>query len=459
MLILALLAVTPAFARTWTDLQGRTLEADLVKTTATTVTLRREDGRMFDLALAQLSAADRAFATGPSTGASAATVPFADLNAMLGLDLLADDNLWDDEPAAAARRLHLPLEGKNLHFESYRAYPKKPISVLGAPAYMLSLQSSEGHITAVTLMFANRGDYPPFLGRDSHSFLSKAELKEFDQALKTDFDSLTVALTAKLGAPKRETVVGGLEPNRHVLRWEADGHAFLVSHDAEQMVSLKIVPADRNGTSHLSDEQVRRMLKERLTKRPGGDVIIDQVPMVSQGPKGYCVPATFERYLRYVGIPADMYELAEGGGTGFGGTSFEAMAAGLDRYVRRQGRHLDKATFKFNINSIARYLDEGRPIIWGLYSTKAFNELSSALTEARGQVADWPKWKKTVAASDTSQLGPDRESAHACLIIGYNRATNEIAFTDSWGPAFAERWVGIDAAQKVSQDQFWVISW
>ncbi|MFA6290057.1 MAG: hypothetical protein WC661_21945, partial [Opitutaceae bacterium] len=296
--------------------------------------------------------------------------------------------------------------------------------------------------------------------RDPRSFPSKAELKDFDQALKTDFETLSTTLTAKLGPPKSEMAVGGVDPRRRSLRWECGAQTFLVSHDAEQMVSLKIVPTDRAGSRLLSDEQVRLMLKGRVTKRPNGDVILDQIPMVNQGPKGYCVPATFERYLRYVGIPADMYELAAGGGTDFGGgSSFATMADGLDRYVRRQGRRLDKAALKLNVNGVARYLDEGRPIIWGLYSTRAFNELSGTLGDTRQNTTDWAKWKKTVAATDVSALGPDGLSAHACLIIGYNRATNEIAFTDSWGPRFAERWVPLAAAQKVSQDEFWVISW
>ena len=324
---------------------------------------------------------------------------------------------------------------------------------------MIALQSTEGKITAVSFMFANRGDDPVFLGRDPREFPSTKQLKDIDRTLKVDFESLSAALTTRLGPPKSGMAVGSLDPRRRFLRWEYGAQAFVLSHDAEQMVSLKIVPTDRSGVRFLSEEQVRRMLKERITKRPNGDIIIDQMPMVNQGPKGYCIPATFERYLRYVGVPADMYELAAVGGTAFGGGgSFDAMVAGLDRYVLQQGRHLEKADFQFSIDGVARYLNEGRPIIWGLFSTPAFNNLANALTEARQTTTDWAQWKKTAAKADVSKLGPDNTSGHACLIIGYNRATNEIAFTDSWGPRFAERWVPLAAAQKISQDAFWVIS-
>jgi hypothetical protein len=87
-----------------------------------------------------------------------------------------------------------------------------------------------------------------------------------------------------------------------------------------------------------------------------------------------------------------MCELAAGGGTHLvGGSSFEYMSASLDRYVRRQGRHLNKAPLKLSVSGVARYLDEGRSIVWGLYSRPAFNKLSKSLTEARQTTRDWAK--------------------------------------------------------------------
>ncbi|MBC8010736.1 MAG: hypothetical protein H7067_11650, partial [Burkholderiales bacterium] len=43
------------------------------------------------------------------------------------------------------------------------------------------------------------------------------------------------------------------------------------------------------------------------------------------------------------------------------------------------------------------------------------------------------------------------------LLIGYNRATGEVAFSDSWGPEFAERWLPAAAARQVSHGQAWVL--
>ncbi len=465
-LAIGLLTAWTAYGRVWTDAQNRTLEGDYVSATQNEVTLRRvADGRLFTLPLTTLAAADREFVAAqlartalPTPAAPARD--FNELNATLDLPLLVDDHLWDDEPAEVAKRLKLPLEGKTDRFEGYRDYPRTPRPVLGAAAHMLALQAAEKRITTLTLQFSNRGDFPAFQNREDRFAPPKSELKAFDEALKRDFDTLTATLTAKLGEPKREIAVGGLDAGRRSLRWEWGAHALLVSHDAEQMVSLKILPTERASAARLADDQVRRLFKERITRRANGDVILDQIPMVNQGPKGYCVPATFERYLRYAGIPADMYELAAAGGTDFGGgTSFLSMTRSLDRFVRRQGRRLEQVSLKLTIAGLARYIDEGRPIIWGLYSTETFNALADDNTKARREAPEKFPLKPALTPAQIATLKPDTSTAHACLIIGYNRATNEVAVSDSWGPHFQERWVPVAAAQKITQDEYWVLAW
>lgn len=395
----------------------------------------------------------------------AAAPPQADFNAineLLGLPLLADENLWADSPADVAARLHLPAEGKTAHFESYRAYPRQPVDVLGSPGFMLSLKASEGRITAFTVMFANRGDFPAFAKLEPLDTPSKADMQAFEQALKKDFQSLTERLTARLGQPRHEFALNGgsLDGGHQALRWETNRCAILLTQEPQQMVSIKVVPDEKSEVTRLSAEGLRLKLKGLITRRPNGDLILDQVPMVNQGPKGYCLPATFERCLRYFDIPADMYELAAVGGTDFGGgTKFKEMAAGLDRYVQQQGRRLERADADLSIARLAHYLDEGRPVIWGLSSGEAFNAFANAHSDAREKNTDWAQWKQIAAAAGKTHLEEERDSGHACLIIGYNRATNEIAFTDSWGPKYAERWVPVAAAAKVSQNQFWVLSW
>ena len=59
LLLLAPLHAQPLPLRTWTDTQGRTIQARMTEGTETTVTVRRDDGRIFTLELEKLSTDDR----------------------------------------------------------------------------------------------------------------------------------------------------------------------------------------------------------------------------------------------------------------------------------------------------------------------------------------------------------------------------------------------------------------
>ena len=55
----------------------------------------------------------------------------------------------------------------------------------------------------------------------------------------------------------------------------------------------------------------RRALKQKVTTRPDGTRIIENVPMVDQGQRGYCAVATTERVMRYYGFEVDQHLMAQ----------------------------------------------------------------------------------------------------------------------------------------------------
>jgi len=194
-----------------------------------------------------------------------------------------------------------------------------------------------------------------------------------------------------------------------------------------------------------------------VDRRPNGDVIITDIPMVDQGPKGYCVPATWERVLRYTGIPADMYILAMAGNTNVGGgTSTAAIMGGARQLVQRYGRRINSERGKLSINSISRSIDKGIPLMWSMFSTDEFNNIANSRTKQRASVEDWDEWdSETLAPArrNARNMKKPRDSGHVCMIIGYNAKTGEIAVSDSWGPGYAERWVLVEEAEAVSQGE------
>ncbi|MEM9480959.1 MAG: hypothetical protein AAGA58_14990, partial [Verrucomicrobiota bacterium] len=232
-----------------------------------------------------------------------------------------------------------------------------------------------------------------------------------------------------------------------------------------EYVGLQIQPtavADAGGkTARVSDADVRARIRANVERRSNGDVVIANLPMVDQGPKGYCVPATFERCMRYLDVPADMYLLAMAGQSGLGGgTSPELLIRSIGSDVKRKGRRFDELGSRdLSVSKLSKYIDAGLPVVWSMCSTNWFNETANARTAERKQTTDWGAWaKKMEAAADAAK---DREQAnsnhHVVIIIGYNEETDEIAFTDSWGPRYAERWITIPEAETVTSDRLYVI--
>lgn len=457
-------AVLQAQARNWTDRDGRTVEAELVRADEANVVIRRADGREFTLPRARLSEEDLAFVDAAKGSGAKASEGASDwvaaLNSMLGVPLFADGMLWDDKPEKVAARLRLRPESVTPGAESWRVYARPPLVVLDAPAYMLALRCEDGKVAGFSMMFNNRGDSPAFTERTSRAPVSKAEVQAFQAELKRDFDRLHAGLAAAL--PKGESEPTPAQRRAYpgeLAVFNAGEHELVLQALPAQMLTLRVQPVERVAPPRLSDDQARQRMKSRVTRRDNGDVVIDRIPMVNQGPKGYCVPATFERMLRYSGIPADMYELAALGGTNFGGgTNVPDLVDALGRTVRQAGRKLEEVKVQApTAASLARYIDEGRPLLWSLASTPEFNNLADDYSNARPEgVAELKTWAAE-RKKPSAGLSRDRAAGHLCLIIGYNRTTGEIAFSDSWGPKFAERWLPAASVEQASLGQLWVL--
>jgi hypothetical protein len=183
--------------------------------------------------------------------------------------------------------------------------------------------------------------------------------------------------------------------------------------------------------------------------------------MVDQGPKGYCVPATFERYLRFLKIPADMYLLAMAGQTGIGGgTSISEIVEAIKGKAASQNRSMKKITGEIDMRTVRKYIDRGLPLIWAMFSSREYNSFVNARTKDRSKTSHWDQWAtRTKKEVSDIELRKDMMSAHACMIIGYNKATGEIAVSDSWGPSYAIRWLPAEQAEQVSQGYLYLIEY
>ncbi|MBI5683786.1 MAG: C39 family peptidase [Verrucomicrobia bacterium] len=382
------------------------------------------------------------------------------MNRVFGLPLWQSDSLWTDNERDAGKRLGWPEESRTATLASYRLYAKDDVSVLGARPYSLALYADKGRVTQVSMVFANTGD--------------RCNPKQFER----DTQAIEAALKPLLGEPT-QTFFGQTRKIRYkVRRWNWKGHAILLE-TPENYVGVRVVPAelaDREGRAEvIAYQQLRDTLSQRVKRRDNGDVTIAEIPMVNQGPKGYCAPATWERYLRYIGIQADMYVLALAGQTKVGGGTYaNLMFENVESLARRNGRRFEQLNLTLTVQNLAKYIDKGFPLMWGIFFDPEMDKAISARSKERLTVTDWKAWlEKLKSARNVSKVGPkmiqmpdspgsgEVSNGHIRMIVGYNAKTGEVAISDSWGKRFEERWTTVEEARAMTQHEtaFWNVRW
>lgn len=385
------------------------------------------------------------------------------MNSALGSELFADESLWDDDASAVAERLRWPQESMTKDQASFRLYPGAEAKFAGARPYSLALYAAGGKPERVSVVFANRGDFGNYFRiasglavargseRTALQRQARAVLQDFPKALAADAQMVADTLTRILGAPESARFSLDGMSNDKVSRWNWNGHAFLLAERPNGFVSLQIVPEvgleEKIGVVHQRDADLKTKLRSQLQQRSNGDVVIGELPMVDQGPKGFCVPATMERCFRYLGIPADMYVLALQAQTGMGGgTGTEDIFTAASGLARAYGRRFERVPGNLRINTIAKVIDDGLPVLWGMNARDDVERDVSDRSAQRKAMTDPVAWKKLLknVKRPKPQRGNEGSTGHMCLIIGYNKKTEEIAISDSWGPEFAERWMTED---------------
>lgn len=203
-------------------------------------------------------------------------------------------------------------------------------------------------------------------------------------------------------------------------------------------------------------------------KREGQRVVIEGIPMVDQGQKGYCSVATAARVFGYYGVKnIDQHELASAAGTSAGGgTTVTEMIAAIKKIGNR---------FQVKVNVLPGSLDSVQdylrfikaynrgakrageqqfpddsldmPAFWNMVNADVLKSFRAS------KPADIERWMKPIRTYIDNgvpvlwslELGivpepmgiSQTRGGHMRLIIGYDDEKQEILFSDSWGKEHA----------------------
>jgi hypothetical protein len=366
---------------------------------------------------------------------------------------------WEHTTAKSwAESLQLPVESETKYQSSYRVYIDQGPELLGARPKSISLIASEDHPDQLTIMFANKGDSAStYLRANAAANASLKDITEIKRLIQADYDILKKNISEQLGKPSTQGFGEAGKAREFPLRWDYQGTAFLLTERPGEYCVVRILPsssADQGGKiSRVSDSAMRERMKNNVVHRPNGDLIIQNIPMVDQGPKGFCVPATYTRVLLYAGVPADLYLLALLGHTDVGGgTSTIAMENSARALAASYGRSITSVSPSLDLSKLETFFEKGIPLTWAMVvDEKLDHDLSSRLRQRTE--SDPESWIKTLAEKRKAarSIKKNLNNGHVCLLIGLNRKTGELATSDSWGPEFAERWITLEEARALSQ--------
>lgn len=426
---------------------------------------RYQDGRLFEVQPGLLPKQER---EGIEKEAAALSTELKKLSEMAGYPLFSGTPFEVRQAEEIATVLGLNRESKTKHSASWRSYTGDSYRLFGARPYSVALYADEaGNATILSVVYSNKGDFKSKAGVGQDHFKGGTEASEdsLAAAMEADEKAVLSRITSALGEPVTQRFGDSRATRRKVMRWDWNGHSLILSSEENEYVSLSIVPlelAELGGkTAKVSDGEIRKRLEADVVRDTNGDVYLGQIPMVDQGPKGYCVPATFERAMRAAGIEADMYLLAMVGKSGMGGgTSVEYLLEEVRQQVRNKGRRTkDERVKELRIRDVKRYIDEGVPVMWTMRSLGEYNEVANRNTGERKSVTDWEAWAAKVLAQgvEVSKKASPSENHHICMIVGYNEKTGELAVSDSWGASYERRWVPVKVANWASSGGLFMI--
>ncbi|MBR5888534.1 MAG: C39 family peptidase [Akkermansia sp.] len=272
---------------------------------------------------------------------------------------------------------------------------------------------------------------------------------------------------AKLRSGKRDTAVKlkswEWKWENGIIRLEANSSGKKKNFQGE-FIRLNMAPnAKVLGGGGASDSITKSELRSSITTEEDGTVWLKGVPMVDQGQKGYCMPATLARIFAFYGMDkVDQHTLADlcDSGAG-GGTTSRGMEMAMENVCKKfRTKFIILEDFVTTYKSILEPYNklakrEDKPTMTinsNLFETADAKLLRQARAGKNSQISKWMKdikkhidsgspviWLVTVGIYPEEIPLPQSRGGHARLIIGYNLKEKTIIYTDSWGADHARK--------------------
>lgn len=354
------------------------------------------------------------------------------------------------------------------------------------------VEFKDSRVNRISLSLFNRGD----------NEITASNVDQFEQQALAVRDLLSRRLGVQAVPRTDKSAV-----NAEGLMWVKPPSAYLLEYSYQREVKSRNIPfrpefirlriANVGTGSGVNPSAIRvsgsapvarASLAANVKREPNGDVLIPNVPMVDQGPKGYCAVATAERVLRYLGMPVDQHELAQAAGTGLeGGTSPSQMYEALNRLEarfrfrmrvvedwsydkfckimddydreakKRDKKEIQVRQFRWpSLDAIYERIDgETLKVVKSEKDRAGFGRFQRNVAGLIDQGIP-AMWSVVVGLLPEPAIPQSGVSGHMRLIIGYNPKTSEILYSDSWGAAHALKRMPMDQARAITDALYYM---
>ena len=376
--------------------------------------------------------------------------------------LFLDVTMWE-KPVVEVLRDRKPLGFHWLSTERRDARSNhRALKLWSLPVGETVLRSRDDKLHSFDISIYNRGD---------NGDLSQERFK----TLTEQWHALLVEKTGLEGEKMDRTQKGSVvSADRWV--WKCPG-AFLVLTSSKSKASQGYTPEflklslvsvkygkeiyeQRSGLTRVMARR-RDLIANRVSK-PNGDIFVQGVPMVDQGRKGYCAVASAERVFRYYGLPVDQHAMAQiAESSARGGTNPSSMIDALKKVAGRTKTRL-LVHYELEERKVRSEIKAYNRLIKKIGKGKEFPDQAvmpyqyflskchgPTLREIRAKGTAFDRFRKQIRDNINAgtpllwalQVGvfpergiPQQGGGHMRLVIGYNQETDEIIYTDSWGP-------------------------
>ena len=393
-------------------------------------------------------------------------------------DLLRDDTFWQDGTADGFMEAHgsLGFRWTSEAKESARSI-SDDLTVDDHAVGETIVYFADGRPSQIQVSIHNRGDDVAMEGSSGRDEFN-AELKKWADILG-GITGVEMERRGKDGrsAVKAEGVMWTMPERAYLLEYSSTGRT---NDFQSQFIRLRVAPLVKKSfmEEQLDKEDhgpvARASLPDNL-KREGGAVFIENIPMVDQGGKGYCVVATASRVFNYYGLQVTMHELAQlSGADPNEGTSTQAMVEEIGglagRFKTRVKTHDemeydDMCDLSEDYNRAAKRVDkrlvpEGDGVNqWYNFDLFDPEVLKDARLKSRSGYGKFERevmrtidlgvpllWTVTVGIYEEPKRISQSRGGHMRLIVGYDTDSAEILFSDSWGAGHELKRLGMEEA-------------